>query len=161
MLPVLLIPVMVEASAPLECHIPTSDVPDFLFNHLDIATFRSSLGSKRTQSDRTSSGLSPPPTTVMVSSVEMREGNGVRRLTLLERGGFNKDGIEDPVVRFEDRVLDYGASTPKVRANRQVRQEGWPPISGRPGCCGFWRTRAQRIPPVRVCWAAGVSSGRD
>lgn len=148
MLLMLLSPVMAHAKEALVSHIPESGAPEFLFNNLDIATFRSSLGPRRTQSDRTFASLSPPPTTITADYVEIREDNWVRRLTIVDRGDFNKDGIEDLVVCFDDRAigatyrstqllyvtrysdasmaiaLDYSLSTPSIRESCQVTPEG-------------------------------------
>lgn len=101
----LLFPAVVHAREDLESHIPASGVPEFLFNNLDIATFRSSLGPKRTESDRTFSSISPSPTTVTADYVEVLEDDWVRRLTIVDRGDFNKDGIEDLTVCFDDRAI--------------------------------------------------------
>lgn len=141
-------PAMADAREALVSHLPESGAPEFLFNNLDIATFRSSLGPRRSQSDRTFASLSPPPTTVTADYVEIREDNWVRRLTIVDRGDFNKDGIEDLVVCFDDRAigatyrstqllyvtrysdasmaiaLSYSASTPKARESCRVTPEG-------------------------------------
>lgn len=133
---ILLSPALAHAQEGLESHIPTSDVPEFLFDHLDIATFRSSSGPKRDQGDRTLSSISPPPTTVTTDYIEVLEDDWVRRLTIVDRGDFNKDGIEDLAVCFDDRAIGgtyrstqlllvtrYTASSPAVALNYRVESQ--------------------------------------
>ena len=103
--PMLLLAAAAHAGDGLESHIPASGVPEFLFHNLDIASFRSSLGPGRTTSDRTFASVSPPPTTVAADYVEVLEDHWVRRLTIVDRGDFNEDGIEDLAVRLDDRAI--------------------------------------------------------
>lgn len=141
-------PVVADAREDLESHIPASGVPEFLFDSLDIATFRSSLGPKRTENHRTFSSISPPPTTVTDDYVEILEDHWVRRLTIVDRGDFNKDGIEDLAVCFHDSAigatyratklllvtrytdsslavaLNYSVSTPRTRESCLATPEG-------------------------------------
>ncbi|WP_058835139.1 hypothetical protein [Luteimonas abyssi] len=86
-------------------YFPVHDVPRFLFDHLDVATFRSSLGPKRSLEQRTFAQISPPPTEVTDDAFEVREPDWLRRLTIVGRGDFNRDGIEDLVICLEDRAL--------------------------------------------------------
>lgn len=107
------LPVAAHAAEDPESHFPQTDVPQFLFDHLDVATFRSSLGPKRSIGQRTLASLSPPPTTVTADAVEILEEDWLRRLTVVDRGDFNRDGIEDLAVCLEDRSLrgTYRATT--------------------------------------------------
>lgn len=98
-------PVASHASEDLESYIPRTGVPEFLFNNFDITTIRSSFGPRRSVSDRTFSSLSPPPTTITDDTIEILEDDWVRRLTIVDRGDFNSDGIEDLAVCFHDSAI--------------------------------------------------------
>lgn len=101
----LLLPIEAHAGQDLQSHFPQTGVPQFLFDHLDIATFRSSLGPQRDIDQRRFAGLSPPPTTLTANAIEILEDNWLRRMTIVDRGDFNRDGIEDLVVCLEDNAI--------------------------------------------------------
>jgi len=102
-----------HAADALESHFPEQDVARFLFDHFDIATMRSSLNPARRTEQRTFASVLPAPTTLTSDTFEVREPDWVRTVRVLDRGDFNRDGIEDLLVCFDDRAIlgTYNASS--------------------------------------------------
>lgn len=129
--------------ARLVTHFPEHDVSRFLFTHFDIATIRSPLNPARSADQRSFASVLPAPTRFEPDMFEVDAFGWVYRMRILDRGDFNRDGVEDLVACFESRAMlgSYNASqlllvtrysehTPAVA----IRFE---PSSGRYPCANF------------------------
>ncbi len=96
-------------AAPLTSFFPSAGLGPFLAEHFDLATIRSSLGPRRTHSQRTFAeiGLKPSiatETTLIVAQA----GNWLYRLDIIGRRDVNGDGLEDLEVCFTDQAHNGG-----------------------------------------------------
>ncbi len=96
--------------------IPKADICRLLVDRLDITTFRSSLGPRRTPAARHFADLGMKATTLTADTVEFDSEDWFYGLTVLERGDRNGDGLDDLVVRIEDRAKQgtYATTTELV-----------------------------------------------
>ena len=87
-----------------------------LFEALDIASFRNSVGPRREPGQRRFADLGVAVTDATADRAEShRPGDWLYALTVLARGDANGDGAPDVTVCFEDRALNggtYNTSTP-------------------------------------------------
>lgn len=93
----------VHAATP-ETHIPEQDAARFLVDYLDLATFRNSLGPRRTAVNRTFTTLGIAPSFVSETTVVLEDDDWYYSLEILRRTDINRDGIEDLEVCFVDRA---------------------------------------------------------
>lgn len=96
-------------AAPPTSFFPAAGLGPFLAEHFDLASIRSSLGPRRTQSQRTFAdvGLEPrmaTETTLIVG----RPDEWVYRLDIVGRRDVNGDGLEDLEVCFADQAQNGG-----------------------------------------------------
>lgn len=83
--------------------IPEKNVGQFIVDRLDVTTFRSSLGPRRSSGMRYFSDLGMKPTKVEDKRVEFDSDDWLFQITVLERADKNSDGIEDLVVEIRDQ----------------------------------------------------------
>jgi hypothetical protein len=84
--------------------IPKEDLGQFVVSHLDLTTFRNSLSPQRKPGMRHFADLGLKPSRVSGGEVEFDSDDWRYVITVLERADKNGDGLEDLVVRFEDRA---------------------------------------------------------
>ncbi len=83
--------------------IPQKNIGQFIVDRLDVTTFRSSLGPRRSPGMRHFSDLGMKPTRVEDKRVEFDSDDWLFHITVLERVDKNSDGIEDLVVEIRDQ----------------------------------------------------------
>lgn len=84
--------------------LPKANIGRLLVDRLDITTFRSSLGPRRTPAMRHFADLGLKPTLIRDDTIEFDAEDWFYGLTVLERGDKNGDGLEDLVVRIDDHA---------------------------------------------------------
>lgn len=92
-----------KADLPAKSMIPEKNIGQFIADRLDVTTFRSSLGPRRSPGMRHFSDLGMKPTKVEDKRIEFDSEDWVFHITVLERSDKNGDGIEDLVVEIRDR----------------------------------------------------------
>lgn len=91
--------------------IPQRDVGGFLARNLDLASFRNSLGPRRTPAQRTFASLGITPTSTSGHSVVFEEDDWTYRIKILRRGDINRDGLEDLEICFTDKAKEGSYAT--------------------------------------------------
>lgn len=95
-------PSAAQSAAP--SYFPPSGVAEFLVHSLDLSTIRSSLGPRRSISQRTFATLGIVPTLIRPDQVVMDSDDWYYELRVLRRADINGDGLEDLDVCFIDRA---------------------------------------------------------
>lgn len=105
--------------------IPKDKVGAFLAAHLDLTTFRNSLGPRRRPGQRHFADFGLKPTQVREQSVEFETEDWRFSLAVTERRDVNGDGVEDLVVRFTDQAR-HGtyATSEKLLVTRYSEMSG-------------------------------------
>lgn len=97
-------------AAPTVSYFPERDVGQFLADKFDLASIRSSLGPRRSSTQRTFADLGIKPSTVTKDAVVfLSEGDWYYELRIVGRRDVNRDGVEDLEVCFYDRALNGGS----------------------------------------------------
>lgn len=99
-----------DSTAPAS-FIPQSHVGGFLARNLDLASFRNSLGPRRTPTQRTFAALGITPTSTSGHSVVFEEDDWTYRIKILRRGDINGDGLEDLEICFTDKAKEGSYDT--------------------------------------------------
>jgi len=84
--------------------LPREGLGRLIVDHLEITTFRSSLGPRRTPGMRHFADLGMKPTRVTEQRVEFDSDEWSYAITVTERADKNGDGLEDLVVKFTDEA---------------------------------------------------------
>ena len=94
--------------------LPKKDIEQFIVEHLDLSTFRSSFGARRQPGQRTFEDLGETPTSVEPGKIEFKSNDWLYSIRILGRKDYNKDGLEDVAICFTDRALQgsYYSSEP-------------------------------------------------
>ncbi len=100
----IVLPQLVSAAAPVTSYMPARGLGELLASRFDLATIRSSMGPRRTAEANTFASLGHRPSNTSDTSVVFDSGDWYYSLTVLRRGDFNKDGIEDLEVCFVDHA---------------------------------------------------------
>lgn len=87
-----------------QSYFPPSGLAEFLVHSLDLSTLRSSLGPRRSISQRTFATLGIAPTQTGPDDVVMESDEWYYALLVLRRADINGDGLEDLEVCFTDRA---------------------------------------------------------
>ena len=85
-------------------YIPESDVEIFVFQKLDLSTFRSSLGPRRTVSMRTFPAFGMSPNVLKKGIIQFETDDWFYEIEIKGRKDYNGDGIEDLAICFTDRA---------------------------------------------------------
>lgn len=93
-------------AAPLKSHFPPAGLGQFLAERLDLASFRNSLGPRRTPASRTFADLNMTPTKATDNELEFDTPDWYLRLRITGRRDANGDGIEDLEICFTDQGRD-------------------------------------------------------
>ncbi|MGC6456199.1 MAG: hypothetical protein ACON39_02540 [Coraliomargaritaceae bacterium] len=88
--------------SPTLSYLPSSSLEWFVYEQLDLASFRNSLGPSREKAMRHFSDFGIFPTTIRKNYLEMETEDWFYGITILERRDRNGDGIEDLLVDFVD-----------------------------------------------------------
>lgn len=84
--------------------VPTDHLGDFILKNLDIASFRSSLGPKRSTGDHGFKDIAMKPTAITNSSLIFDSDYWHFELNRFQVGDFNGDGIADIKACLLDRA---------------------------------------------------------
>ena len=89
-----------------ESFIPKKNLECFVYNKLNISTFRTSFDAQRRRGVRHFAGLGAKATQLSDNMIKVA-GKGWRfSIHILERRDVNGDGIEDLLVQYEDLAED-------------------------------------------------------
>lgn len=97
----------------LESYIPKEDIELFVVQHLDLSTFRNSLGPQRKPGQRIFEDFGIAPTSIKKNEVEIDSEDWRYHIKILRRADINKDGIEDLEICFIDRAKQGSYNTSK------------------------------------------------
>lgn len=93
-----------SADNKLQSFLPPTDIGVFLSRQLDLASFRNSLGPKRSSTQRTFAALGIEPTKVTENGAEFDSDYWYYSIQVLRRADLNGDGIEDLELCFTDQA---------------------------------------------------------
>jgi hypothetical protein len=96
-----------EAAAPAAW--PELDLARFVFEHLDISSFRNSTGPRRGRGERFLGDLGVQPNRVTETEAIADEGGWSYGVRILGKRDYNKDDVEEVLICFSDRSLDGGS----------------------------------------------------
>lgn len=94
----------VAAATPFISHLPAHGLGDLLARQFDLASIRSSLGPSRSPGKNTFASLGIWPSLTQDTKVVFDDPSWYFAMTVLRRGDFNKDGVEDLEVCFVNRA---------------------------------------------------------
>ena len=92
------------AATPPRSWLPQRGLGELLATRFDLSTIRSSLGPKRSAAANTFAALGLRASSVSDTGVIFDDAQWHLSMTVLRRGDFNTDGIEDLEVCFVDRA---------------------------------------------------------
>jgi len=101
-------PAPLFASASIRSYFPHKDIPEFLVKHLDLASFRSSLGPRREAGKATFYKLGISAWKFTQNEAIHNTGNWHYKIRVIKVGDLNGDGIEDIEVCFTDKAMNGG-----------------------------------------------------
>jgi hypothetical protein len=81
---------------------PTSNLATFVFEHLDIASFRNSTGPRRGPGQRLFSDLGIKPTRSSETEAAFESSAWTYSIKVLGRRDFNRDGVQEVAICFVD-----------------------------------------------------------
>lgn len=87
---------------------PDRDLARFVFEHLDLSSFRNSTGPRRRAGQRFFKDLGVHPSQVSATEAST-EGDWRYVVRILERGDYNKDGVEEVLIGFSDVAQEGGS----------------------------------------------------
>ncbi|MHA7834378.1 MAG: hypothetical protein ACX94A_07855 [Algiphilus sp.] len=87
--------------------IPDSDLASFVFSHLDISTFRSSLGPKRSKGDRSFSDLEIEPTELSASTA-VHDSDWLYRIEVVGVRDYTSNGCNEIAICLLDKAQNGG-----------------------------------------------------
>lgn len=90
-----------EEAQPGSC-IPRHCVERFVYERLDLSSFRNSLGPARDPGMQHFRDFGIKPARIEPGILEMETADWLYVLEILDRGDFNRDGLEDLVIGFYD-----------------------------------------------------------
>jgi|TARA_E500000178_G_scaffold197533_1_gene195553 hypothetical protein len=90
------------ALSPQPSLIPEQGLEYFVYERLDLASFRNSFGPLRSQSIRYFCDLGIAPTKAAKGLLEIEMSDWYYRVRVINRGDFNRDGLEDLYIEFID-----------------------------------------------------------
>jgi hypothetical protein len=88
---------------------PEQDLARFVFEHLDISSFRNSTGPRRGRGQRFLSDLGVQPNRVTETEATADEGGWSYSVRILGKRDYNKDDVEEVLICFSDRSLEGGS----------------------------------------------------
>lgn len=83
---------------------PVRDVAMFIFDRLDLSTFRNSTGPRREPQQRTFRDLGILPTRVTDTHIVSEDNNWYYEVEILGQRDFNGDGVEEVAICFRDEA---------------------------------------------------------
>ena len=86
----------------LRSFIPTHQVESFIYEKLDLASFRNSLGPSRMPNTHHFSEWGIQPTKIEEGRIEMETCDWFYSIQIIDRRDVNKDGLEDLLIEFFD-----------------------------------------------------------
>ncbi len=103
-------PQLVFAAAPSLSFFPRDGLGELLATRFDLSTIRSSIGPRRGPGANTFAALGMRSSSAGDTRVVFDTGNWRYEITVLRRGDFNRDGLEDLEVCFIDRAAPAHAT---------------------------------------------------
>jgi hypothetical protein len=88
---------------------PDRDLAKFVFEHLDISSFRNSTGPRRRTGQRTSKDLGVRPNRVSDVEAASDDNEWLYSVRILGRADYNKDGAQEVLICFQDMARDGGS----------------------------------------------------
>ena len=92
-------------SVPSFSYLPARDIEGFIVEKLDLSTFRNSFGPRRQPGMRFFSDFGLRPKTQANGTIAFEEEDWYYKITVLGRGDYNRDGVEDLLICFTDQAL--------------------------------------------------------
>ncbi len=121
-----LLPVAASAAAPVVSHFPAQGLGELLARQFDLASIRSSLGPSRGPGKNTFASLGIKPSLTEDRKVVFDSPEWFYSMTVLRRGDFNKDGIEDLEVCFVDRAKQGSYNAQKALLVTRYARDAMP-----------------------------------
>ena len=87
---------------------PEQDLARFVFEHLDITSFRSSMGPRRSEGQRFFSDLGVHPNRVSETEAVSDDGGWSYSVRILGKRDYNRDGVDEVLICFSDVARDGG-----------------------------------------------------
>ncbi len=86
-------------------YLPATNIETFIVEKLDLSTFRNSFGPRRQPGMRLFSDFGLQPKTQANGAIEFQDADWYYKVTVLGRGDYNRDGVEDLIICFTDQSL--------------------------------------------------------
>lgn len=95
-------------------YFPESQLPKYIYEKLDVSTFRNSFGPKRTEKDRYFTDLGLPMDEVSEDFFTLDSKSWFYKVTIVRVKDVNRDGIEDIEICFQEKSREgtYSAQSP-------------------------------------------------
>lgn len=87
---------------------PDRDLAKFIFERLDISSFRNSTGPRRRADQRTFKDLGISPNRVSDVEAASDDKGWLYSVRVLGRADYNKDGVQEVLICFRDVAHDGG-----------------------------------------------------
>ena len=100
-----------------------SDFSNTVIDELDLTSFGSSLGQRLDDNKQTLSAFNFSNITQTTDKVTINDEGWIYEFTLLARGDFNGDGIEDLLVRFLDQSGDASYFSLQILVMEKVSKD--------------------------------------
>ena len=88
---------------------PEQDLARFVFEHLDISSFRNSTGPRRGPGQRLFADLGVQLTRVTETQATSDDGGWAYVVRILGKDDYNKDGVDEVLICFHDIARDGGS----------------------------------------------------
>lgn len=123
---------MLSRAQPSKKSFLTGDFANLLLDHLDLSSFPSSLGPRLENNKQILEAFHFKDTKTTDKQVTINDNGWTYEFTLLARGDFNSDGIEDLLIRFLDQagegnyfslqtlILERNSSNAKITASNAI-----------------------------------------
>ncbi len=83
---------------------PASNLATFVFEHIDLASFRNSTGPRRRPEQRLFGDLGIKPTRTSETEAVFEGGDWSYSIRVLARRDFNGDGVQEVAICFADKA---------------------------------------------------------
>jgi hypothetical protein len=101
-LPLLALPAPILVTATESPSWPSNNLAAFVFEHLDLASFRNSTGPRRSTGQRLFADLRIKPTRTSETEAVSESSDWTYSIRVLGRRDFNGDGVQEVAICFAD-----------------------------------------------------------
>lgn len=122
-------PVPLFAGSSVRSYFPHENIPEFLVKHLDLASFRSSMGPRREAGKNTFYKLGIRQWKFSQNKAVHDTGGWYYKIRVLKVKDVNDDGIEDIEVCFSDRATNGGTYNTQKPVLITKYSKSTPPIA--------------------------------